>query len=155
MKIPAISIPKMPSMKEMAIILIFMQSLMGMFFMVYSSMYSVVDLPKAQKMIAFIKTENPDYYALLASNEDRSYLKEFYENYKIRGNRGLYFTGILCIAMAVNITIPLIYITTMDFIKKKKALAEQPELTLEDGEGTPPEGKEENKPEEFNSGNDF
>ena len=105
-------------MKRIHIILIILinialvQLILGIATTYYGIVYKEIEMEKAEEMIEFVRTYNPEYYEKLTNGQDITYLREFYDNYTVRGNISMKIAGIIQILVAINsaITLFLIFI---------------------------------------------
>ena len=72
---------RIKTIKELGLVLIVFQTLLGFFVIIYGALYTEVDTLKAEEMLEFIRSNNTEYYEKLTNPEDQKYLKEFYKHY--------------------------------------------------------------------------
>ena len=115
--------------------LVILEFLVGSCLLVYGVTYKNLEVERAEEMLDFIKTRNPVYYERLASRDDQSYRKEFYNYFTKKGNALFILSGVVLMFLALNSTIPMISIS---FIHEGSR-EQKPEIKQQ---------KEEQKPEE-------
>jgi len=128
---------------------------LGLLLVIAGFFVKTVDYAKADEMLAFIRENNPGYYECLKSIDDRTYKKEFYVNYTVRGNKRITAAGMMILLLTINTAIPLGYFA------HKFDMLRMPELSFssergEDGIGlaeeetSVPDNSEESKEAETN-----
>lgn len=143
---------RIKTIKELGLVLIVFQTLLGFFVVIYGALYIEVDTPKAEEMLEFIRSNNTEYYEKLKDPEDQKYLKEFYKHYEVRGNRMIMICGLFFIVIAINIAIIMVYLIIAEERKKMPPVeveeTEEAEETEEVEETEETEEAEESKEEE-------
>jgi len=82
---------------------------LGLLLVIMGFLVTTVDHANADEMLAFIRENNPGYYERLTSIEDRTYQKEFYGNYTVRGNSRITAAGMMLLFLTFNTAILLVF----------------------------------------------
>ncbi len=120
--------------RQILLILLLAQTVTGIFLFAAGTLYTEIDTRKAEEMLAFIQTANPEYHQQIIEGEDSSYRKEFYSHYKRHGHRGMLIVSGFFMFISMNLAIALVYVNFMGGKKEEPEEVEGEETEGEEGE---------------------
>ena len=98
-------LPQVTSLRQGIMLVLIVQTVFGFITAFYGFMYTRIDERKAAEMVEYIRDNNPVYYHAIISGDNKSYRREFFNHFKIRGNRRVLLYGLFILVVAGHIAI--------------------------------------------------
>ncbi len=137
---------RIKSTRQLVLYALIFQTVLGGLFALYGILYTRIDEQKAGEMLEFIRETNPSYYQNLVTEENHAYRRDFYNHFKVRGNRGYLLFGLFFLVVSGHIAIAGVVMVFMGPKPEEQEESGDGEESQNEGEGKG--GKEDASAEE-------
>jgi len=134
-------LPQVTSLRQGILLVLVIQTVFGFLIAFIGFIYTRTDERSAAEMIEYIRDNNPAYYQVLVNEENKKYRREFFNHFKIHGNRRLLLYGLFIFVVAGHLAVAALYMTFTGKLGEPHAPPEperegqgEPEAAAEGGE---------------------